>query len=136
MIASDIMYVVGQYPRFLRQHWKFLKTVIYKLFEFMHERFPGVQDMAVETYLVIAQACRRKFVLTQEKEKYPFLTEILQNLNDKIKDLDSNQVIIIIIHVCIYLHQVCIMNGFVTHNCCSLTKDKHVLRSSWSHDSI
>lgn len=26
-------YVVGQYPRFLRQHWKFLKTVVLKLFE-------------------------------------------------------------------------------------------------------
>ena len=30
------MYVVGQYPRFLRAHWKFLKTVVNKLFEFMH----------------------------------------------------------------------------------------------------
>merc|ERR1711916_186019 len=37
LIASDIMYVVGQYPRFLRNHWKFLKTVVAKLFEFMHE---------------------------------------------------------------------------------------------------
>ena len=36
IIAANIMYVVGQYPRFLRAHWKFLKTVINKLFEFMH----------------------------------------------------------------------------------------------------
>lgn len=36
-------YVVGQYPRFLRAHWKFLKTVVNKLFEFMHETHPGVQ---------------------------------------------------------------------------------------------
>lgn len=36
-------YVVGQYPKFLRQHWKFLKTVVNKLFEFMHETHPGVQ---------------------------------------------------------------------------------------------
>jgi len=35
--------VVGQYPRFLRNHWKFLKTVVNKLFEFMHETHPGVQ---------------------------------------------------------------------------------------------
>eukprot|EP00741_Cyanophora_paradoxa_P007524 tig00001154_g7277.t1 len=45
VIASNIMYVVGQYPRFLRAHWKFLKTVVNKLFEFMHETHPGVQDM-------------------------------------------------------------------------------------------
>ena len=43
-------YVVGQYPRFLRAHWKFLKTVVNKLFEFMHELHPGVQDMACDTY--------------------------------------------------------------------------------------
>jgi hypothetical protein len=36
-------YVVGQYPKFLRAHWKFLKTVVNKLFEFMHETHPGVQ---------------------------------------------------------------------------------------------
>lgn len=36
-------YVVGQYSRFLRAHWKFLKTVVHKLFEFMHETHPGVQ---------------------------------------------------------------------------------------------
>lgn len=45
VIASNIMYIVGQYPRFLRAHWKFLKTVVNKLFEFMHETHPGVQDM-------------------------------------------------------------------------------------------
>ena len=33
VIASNIMYVVGQYPRFLRAHWKFLRTVVNKLFE-------------------------------------------------------------------------------------------------------
>lgn len=43
VIASNIMYVVGQYPRFLRAHWKFLRTVVNKLFEFMHELHPGVQ---------------------------------------------------------------------------------------------
>jgi exportin-1 len=45
IIASNIMYVVGQYPRFLRAHWRFLKTVVNKLFEFMHETHDGVQVM-------------------------------------------------------------------------------------------
>lgn len=39
IIASNIMYVVGQYPRFLRAHWRFLKTVVNKLFEFMHGQY-------------------------------------------------------------------------------------------------
>ena len=55
VVASNIMYVVGQYPRFLKAHWKFLRTVVNKLFEFMHELHPGVQDMACDTFLKIAQ---------------------------------------------------------------------------------
>eukprot|EP01018_Ginkgo_biloba_P022928 Gb_02788 [translate_table: standard] len=51
VIASNIMYVVGQYPRFLRAHWKFLKTVVNKLFEFMHETHPGVQVSHWNLYL-------------------------------------------------------------------------------------
>ena len=60
-------YVVGQYPRFLRNHWKFLKTVVNKLFEFMHETHPGVQDMACETFLKITHKCKRKFVVLQAR---------------------------------------------------------------------
>ncbi|TRY52326.1 exportin 1 [Cryptosporidium tyzzeri] len=58
-VASCVMYVVGQYPRFLRDHWKFLQTVINKLFEFMHETFPGVKDMACEAFLKIATKCKK-----------------------------------------------------------------------------
>jgi hypothetical protein len=43
LLLPACRYVVGQYPKFLRQHWKFLKTVVNKLFEFMHETHPGVQ---------------------------------------------------------------------------------------------
>ena len=64
-LATCGRYVVGQYPRFLRNHWKFLKTVVNKLFEFMHETHPGVQDMACETFLKITHKCKRKFVVLQ-----------------------------------------------------------------------
>lgn len=37
------MYIVGQYPRFLNIYFKFLQVLIQKLFEFMNDRFPGVQ---------------------------------------------------------------------------------------------
>eukprot|EP01114_Cavostelium_apophysatum_P018091 TRINITY_DN5522_c0_g1_i1.p1 TRINITY_DN5522_c0_g1~~TRINITY_DN5522_c0_g1_i1.p1 ORF type:complete len:1069 (+),score=345.41 TRINITY_DN5522_c0_g1_i1:320-3526(+) len=92
VIASNIMYVVGQYPRFLRAHWKFLKTVVNKLFEFMHESHPGVQDMACDTFLKIAQKCRRKFVVHQVGERVPFIEEILSTLPQIISDLEPSQI--------------------------------------------
>ncbi|XP_076244670.1 exportin-1 emb [Calliopsis andreniformis] len=92
IIASNIMYVVGQYPRFLRAHWKFLKTVVNKLFEFMHETHDGVQDMACDTFIKIALKCRRHFVTVQLGETVPFIEEILSTISSIICDLQTQQV--------------------------------------------
>jgi exportin-1 len=92
VIASNIMYVVGQYPRFLKAHWKFLKTVVNKLFEFMHESHPGVQDMACDTFLKIAGKCKRKFVTMQADESMPFICELVESLPSIISDLEPHQV--------------------------------------------
>ncbi len=92
VIASNIMYVVGQYPRFLKAHWKFLKTVVNKLFEFMHESHPGVQDMACDTFLKIANKCKRKFVTLQVDEAQPFICELVENLPSIISDLEPHQI--------------------------------------------
>lgn len=92
VVASNIMYVVGQYPRFLKAHWKFLKTVVNKLFEFMHEVHPGVQDMACDTFLKIATKCRRKFVTLQTDERVPFISELVDTMPSIISDLEPHQV--------------------------------------------
>jgi exportin-1 len=92
VVASNIMYVVGQYPRFLKAHWKFLKTVVNKLFEFMHESHPGVQDMACDTFLKIATKCKRKFVTLQAEETSPFVCELVDSLPSIISDLESHQI--------------------------------------------
>ena len=123
IIASNIMYIVGQYPRFLRAHWKFLKTVVNKLFEFMHgeplassrirhlifckcltcylnilftETHDGVQDMACDTFIKIAQKCKRHFVQMQVGESQPFIDEILNTINTIICDLQPQQVIFLL----------------------------------------
>lgn len=94
IIASNIMYIVGQYPRFLREHWKFLKTVVNKLFEFMHEKHEGVQDMACDTFIKIAKQCKREFVKMQVMEQRPFVAEILEphSFYHNIMDLEKHQV--------------------------------------------
>merc|ERR1719247_3900553 len=95
VVASNIMYVVGQYPRFLKTHWKFLKTVVHKLIEFMHEPFPGVQEMAVDTFLKISQKCRRKFVANQPGEHQPFVEQLLAHVQQDTADLEP-------LHVCTF----------------------------------
>lgn len=92
VVASNIMYVVGQYPRFLKAHWKFLKTVVNKLFEFMHEVHPGVQDMACDTFLKISMKCKRKFVTLQADEPAPFICELADSMVTIISDLEAHQI--------------------------------------------
>lgn len=77
VVASGIMYVCGQYPRFLRKHWRFLETVSDKLCEFCGEtRSPAVQDMAVEHLLRIARGCGDSFVAPQPTRTRPYIVDL------------------------------------------------------------
>jgi hypothetical protein len=58
----------------------------------MHETHPGVQDMACDTFLKIAQKCRRKFVVREIGETYIFVEEILNTLPQIISDLEPQQI--------------------------------------------
>ncbi|KAF4664086.1 Exportin-1 [Perkinsus olseni] len=91
MVASCLMYVVGQYPRFLKAHWRFLKSVVNKLFEFMHEQFPGVKDMATDTFLRICQKCSKKMVVLQPGETSPFVNQVIEAIPRETADLDVLQ---------------------------------------------
>ena len=105
VVASNIMYIVGQYPRFLKAHWKFLKTVVNKLFEFMHETHEGeavkviessnvigVQDMACDTFIIIARCCKRNMSVLQQDDHEPFIDEIIRNLDKITNDLSPSQI--------------------------------------------
>lgn len=92
VVASNIMYVVGQYPRFLKAHWNFLRTVVLKLFEFMHETHEGVQDMACDTFIKIVQKCKYHFVIQQPRETEPFIQTIIKDIQETTADLQPQQV--------------------------------------------
>ncbi|GIX63748.1 exportin 1, putative [Babesia caballi] len=92
IVASNIMYVVGQYPRFLKNNWRFLHTVLNKLFEFMHETFPGVQQMACETFLKITHSCK-KVIATQKSNEVPYVCELIQ-LRDSMTDVLDDKLIL------------------------------------------
>lgn len=81
IIASNIMYVVGQYPRFLRAHWRFLKTVVNKLFEFMHELHPGVQARAPHTLSALLCVCCPS-VLREPCKLAPGLNSLARTMSD------------------------------------------------------
>jgi exportin-1 len=73
-------------------HWKFLKTVVLKLFEFMHEVFPGVQDMACDTFLKISKKCKKKFVIEHQDDENNFLEKLLSDIPNIISKLESSHI--------------------------------------------
>ncbi|GFE55001.1 exportin 1 [Babesia ovis] len=92
IVASNIMYVVGQYPRFLKNNWRFLYTVLNKLFEFMRETFPGVQQMACETFLKITNSCK-KTIAAQSNNDVPYIHELIQ-LRDPMTEVLDDKLIL------------------------------------------
>ncbi|KAG1728217.1 CRM1 C terminal-domain-containing protein [Suillus lakei] len=58
----------------------------------MSARYLQVQDMACDTFIKIAQKCRRYFVMQQSEEQEPFVDEILQLLHRITVDLSPQQV--------------------------------------------
>lgn len=93
VVATNIMYVVMQYSRFLLNHWAFLKTVVKKLFEFMHEAHPGIKDMSVDTFFRICQSAGNEFIRLHESDdqREPFIFEIIRGMQITIKDLENHQ---------------------------------------------
>ena len=65
----------------------------------MKEQFPGVMDMAVNTFLKITTVCKNEFVFVNQRlgkaeEKVPFVQDILRNMEDYIRDLDEKDTLI------------------------------------------
>ncbi|KAF2548733.1 hypothetical protein F2Q70_00024082 [Brassica cretica] len=92
VIASNIMYVFGQYPRFLKGNWQYMMVVVKKLFDFMHSTQPGVKDMACDTFLKISQQCKHIFLVVQVGKEEPFVSEVLASLSTTTKHLGPHQI--------------------------------------------
>ncbi|KAK6090817.1 hypothetical protein P3W45_000062 [Vairimorpha bombi] len=90
VVASNIMFIIGQFHRFLLHNKSFLKTVVKKLFEFMDESHEGVKDMACDNFHKIAERCPREFLI-QREENVIFLSYILANIKTITTSLEFYQ---------------------------------------------
>ena len=88
--AGNIMFIIGQYPRFLSSHCRLFKIVVRKLFEFMHERHPGVMDMACDTFSTICEKCGRDFSLFHGEDRTLFIEEIINDIGSVVSILELN----------------------------------------------
>ena len=71
---------------------------MYILYKSCTETLDGVQDMACDTFIKIAQKCKRHFVQVQVGEVMPFIEEILNGINTIICDLQPQQVSLSVIY--------------------------------------
>lgn len=60
IVASMVMYVYSQYPKFLMENDSLLRVVVKKTLDFMIETFPGVQEMACEAFFKIAKVVNKE----------------------------------------------------------------------------
>ena len=53
----------------------------------MHEKHPGVQDMASETFLKLGKLTKKMFVVANDGDKSPYINTLIKRLPDDTKDL-------------------------------------------------
>ncbi|CAL9731491.1 exportin-1 [Monosporozyma unispora] len=91
--SSNVMFVVGQYPRFLKNHWHFFHKFMFQLFEMMHNENDAIREMACDTFLKITKKCKYQMATVQDADldKKPFIRKILENMDTILSDLTSSQ---------------------------------------------
>eukprot|EP00796_Vickermania_ingenoplastis_P010057 gene10057-7027_t len=93
VILSSILFVVGQYPRYLRTHKSFLHVVLKKIFDFMHENtIAGVQDMAVDTLLKLTKQLPKEFVELADNNSAGIAGEMADRWDFMTSKLNSSQI--------------------------------------------
>ncbi|CAB4254893.1 similar to Saccharomyces cerevisiae YGR218W CRM1 Major karyopherin, involved in export of proteins, RNAs, and ribosomal subunits from the nucleus [Maudiozyma barnettii] len=94
LFDSNVMYIVGQYPRFMKNHWQFLLQIINKLFQCMHDINEGIRDMACDTFAKIVSRCKYQFVINKPEDNtssVPLIKNIIDNIKNITSDLTQPQ---------------------------------------------
>lgn len=90
VIASCLLYIAGQYARFLKSHRDFLSFLLQKIFTYMQHDQTPVREMACDSFLKIAQGCRQEFIVSHQNNP-SVLESLLSNLRNTTAFLNSNQ---------------------------------------------
>ncbi|KAL6122666.1 Xpo1 [Nucleospora cyclopteri] len=112
IIASNIMFIIGQYKRVLKNNIEFTQICIFKLFEFMEEDFEGIKEMACDNMLRICENCPSQFFKSFENRL--IFESVLQQLPSTAKCLDF------------YLQRILIEGLFSVLNANSVQKQEYV----------
>ena len=57
----------------------------------MHEKHPGVQDMASETFLKISKLTKHMFTRQNEQGQQPYVLDLINLIPENCKDLEYHQ---------------------------------------------
>lgn len=93
VVASCLLYIAGQYVRFLKSHWDLLSFLLQKIFIYMQHDQVSVREMACDSFLKICQGCRQELVVSHEN-KPSVLESLLSDLRNMTARLDASQICI------------------------------------------
>lgn len=86
IIASNIMFIIGQFHRFLKYNNEFMTIVVKKLFEFMNDEYKEIQKMACDNFFKICERCPNQFFM--KVERCYLYEDILNDLPSITRQLD------------------------------------------------
>ena len=99
MYNSCFLYIVSQYPRFMKNNWSFLLNVLERLLQAMHSSNEGIQDMACDAFLKIAESCKYQLTVndprhlgrTDGRNTSPYIQVLVGQIANITRDLNPAQ---------------------------------------------
>jgi exportin-1 len=89
VVASCLLYIAGQYPRFLKTHWPLMSFVLNRISVYLVDPQSSVREMACDALLKICQGCKRELALPNDGPS--ILESLLNSVQASTAQLDNHQ---------------------------------------------
>ncbi|KAI7908272.1 armadillo-type protein [Cokeromyces recurvatus] len=100
VVASCVLYIVGQCPYFMKSHWDFTFFIIQKIFIYLRQPTQsGIKEMACDAFLKIAEGCGEELSIPHQLTTTTMMPSVLEMVLSDLKvltiQLESQQLCIL-----------------------------------------
>lgn len=95
LICGCYMYILSLYPRFLSNNWSYFKQLLDKIIEFIHTRYPPLQQMAATTLKNVSMRIPTPLLIKHIDQQQAFVFSLLDNAEELASVLPMEMVPII-----------------------------------------
>ncbi|KAI8878522.1 ARM repeat-containing protein [Backusella circina FSU 941] len=91
VVASCLLYIAGQYPRFCKTHWPFMSFVLNHISVYLLDPQSSVREMACDALLKLCRGCKQELAAPPLDGSPSILDSLLRSVESSTAQLDNHQ---------------------------------------------